>query len=60
MNILVIEKQSNRRLSYNEILNEVNRDRSESWSLFTMDDLISFPDDVTGWLNRDYFDVVVV
>ena len=60
MSILVIEKQSNRRLSYNEILNEVNRDRSESWSLFTMDDLISFPDDVTGWLNRDYFDVVVV
>ena len=57
MNILVIEKQSNRRLSYNEILNEVNRDRSESWSLFTMDDLISFPDDVTGWLNHDYFDV---
>ena len=57
MSILVIEKQSNRRLSYNEILDEVNRDRSESWSLFTMDDLIGFPDDVTGWLNHDYFDV---
>ena len=57
MSIIVISKDTRQRLSYNEILDEVNRDRSEGWSAYTLDDLITMPDDVIDWLDLQYYEV---
>jgi len=60
MSIIVISKDTNKRLSLNDVLNEVNRDRSGEWTDYNMDDLITAPDEVIAWIDRAYYDVFVI
>ena len=60
MNILVISKDTNKRLSYNEILDEVNRDRSEGWSDYSMEDLLNTPEEVLDWIDLQYHEVITL
>lgn len=46
-------------LSQDEIIDEVNRDRSDDWTDYTVEDLDENPDDVLQWIDPTYFAVDV-
>ena len=43
-----------------QLLAEVNRDRSAEWTDYTLDDLATIPSEVIEWLEGDYEIVEVV
>ena len=53
----VIEIETKKVLTDFEILKEVNTDRSEEWTDFTIDDLKESPEDVLGWIDSQIFRV---
>lgn len=52
----VIERWTNDTFYWTEdqLLNEVNRDRSAEWTDYTLEDLNSIPKEVIEWLEGDY------
>jgi hypothetical protein len=48
-----------RQLNNQEILAEVNRDRSEEWEAYTLEDLLLDPRDVLCWLDEHYYEVII-
>lgn len=55
----VVEVETKKVLTDFEILKEVNTDRSEEWTDFTIDDLKEAPEDVLGWINPQIFKVEI-
>lgn len=54
---LVVDRITGAQLNSSQILIEVNRDRSESWDSFTLEDLEASPHDVLGWLSPDFYSI---
>ena len=57
MIIKVISKDTGKQLTDSEILAEVNRDRSDEWTDYNINDLYNAPSEVLDWIDRAYFDV---
>ena len=51
----VIDKHNGKELSREEILEEANRDRSDEWQDYTMEDLEQTPGEVLEWVDPQYF-----
>ena len=47
----VINKHTGKELSHAEILEEVNRGRSDEWQDYNEDDLRETPDEVLEWVS---------
>jgi hypothetical protein len=59
-NSIVIDKHTNKELTRSEILDEVNRDRSEAWTDYTLEDLVLAPEEVLFWIDETYYDMRVI
>ena len=57
--MIVIDKQTGNRLTNAMILAEVNRDRSEDWQDYNIDDLINSPSDLADWIDTTYYEVIL-
>lgn len=55
----VIDKQTGKELTKAEILEEVNRDRSEEWQDYVMEDFETMPEDLIDWIDPQYYEVVL-
>jgi hypothetical protein len=55
----VIDKHTGRELSHAEILEEVNRDRSDEWSNYNGLDLKETPAEVLEWIDPQYFHIIL-
>ncbi len=55
----VINKHTGKELSHAEILEEVNRDRSDEWQDYNEDDLNRIPNEVFEWIDPQYFEVIL-
>ena len=55
----VICRYGNRVLNKMEIINEINRDRSEGWTDYDLKDLKEDFEDTTYWIDRDYYIVEI-
>lgn len=55
----VIDKHTGKQLSPQEILDEANRDHSDQFEAYTLDDLATMPEDVADWIDPQYFDVTI-
>jgi len=55
----VIDKQTGKELTKAEILKEVNRDRSEEWQDYVMEDFETMPEDLVDWIDPQYYEVVL-
>ena len=55
--MIVFDKMTGRPLSHQEILAEVNRDRSDEWQPYTEEDLICAPNDLADWIDPTYYEV---
>lgn len=53
--MVVISKDTGKELTNKQILEEVNRDRSEDWEDYTMDDLKESRNEVIQWIDREYY-----
>lgn len=53
----VIDRHTRKQLSHAEILEEVNRDRSDEWEDYDMTDLDTTPEEVLEWIDPQYFEV---
>ena len=53
----VFDKQTSRQLSDAEIIEEVNRDRTEEWQPYTELDLKKIPSDILDWIDLTYYEV---
>ena len=53
----VIDRHTRKQLSYAEILEEVNRDRSDEWEDYDRADLDTTPEEVLEWIDPQYFEV---
>lgn len=53
--LIVIDKQTSKILTAKEILEEVNRDRSEEWQPYNMADLFFSPLDLLDWLDPQFY-----
>lgn len=53
----VIDRHTRKQLSHAEILEEVNRDRSDEWEDYDMTDLDTIPEEVLEWIDPQYFEV---
>lgn len=53
----VTENDTGKVLTTDEILAEVNRDRSDDWSDYDEQDLLDNPEGVLGWIGNDYYTV---
>jgi len=53
--LTVIDKFSNKILTELEILAEVNRDHSDKWQDYTLDDLHTVQNDVIEWLDPQFY-----
>jgi len=54
-NMKVIDKHTGKELNRAEILEEVNRDRSDEWQDYTPEDLEQTPGEVLEWIDPQYF-----
>ena len=54
----IIDRHTGKELTKVEILEEVNRDRSEEWQDYTMEDFDTMPDDLLDWIDPQYFEVI--
>ena len=57
--MIVIDKQTGKRLNDHEILAEINRDRSEEWTDYTIQDIATMPEDVIDWIDTKYYEVIL-
>ena len=57
MEFEVIDKYTNKPLSNDEILAEVNRDRSQEWTDYDKNDITYHADEVLEWLDPQYFEI---
>jgi hypothetical protein len=55
--MIVFDRVTGRPLSPNEILLEVNRDRSDEWQDYTLEDLRASPEDLADWIDPTYYEV---
>ena len=55
----VKDKYTGKNLSDDDILIEVNRDRSDEWTDYTIEDLKLATKDVLGWIDETYYEVVL-
>jgi hypothetical protein len=55
----VIDKQTGKELTKAEILKEINRDRSEEWQDYVMEDFETMPEDLVDWIDPQYYEVVL-
>jgi hypothetical protein len=55
----VIDKKTGKFLTDLEILSEINRDRSEEWTDYDLNDLKENFEETTDWIDRTYYDVQV-
>ncbi len=55
----VIDRHTGRELSKIEILEEINRDRSEGWQNYVMEDFETMPEDLLDWIDPKYYEVVL-
>ena len=51
----VIDKHTGKELSREEILKEANRDHSDEFIAYTMEDLEQTPGEVLEWIDPQYF-----
>ena len=56
MKTRVIDKHTGKELSPEEILEEANRDHSDEFIAYTMEDLEQTPEEVLEWIDPQYFD----
>jgi hypothetical protein len=56
--MIVISKDTYQELTDEEILEEVNRDRSEDWQDYTLDDLKKSRKEVIQWIDTEYYIVI--
>jgi hypothetical protein len=54
---LVTNKETNKVLTDEEIIEEVNRDRSEEWQPYTIKELHDAPFEVTAWIDSNYYHI---
>lgn len=57
MQYRVIDRFTQKELSAPAILQEVNRDRSDTWQPYTPDDLETAPADVLEWLDFIHYQI---
>ena len=57
--MIVIDRQTGKRLNDQEILAEINRDRSEGWTDYTLQDIATMPEDVIDWIDTKYYEVIL-
>jgi hypothetical protein len=55
--MIVFDRATGRPLSPDEILLEVNRDRSDEWQDYTIEDLRASPEDLADWIDPTYYEV---
>lgn len=55
----VFDKDLQRYLSAAEVLQEVNRDRSEDFVPYDSMDLLLNPEDVADWIDSQFYDVLI-
>ena len=55
--MIIIDKHSKKQLSDLEILAEVNRDHSEQFIFYTLQDLKTMPEDIIDWIDPQYYEV---
>ena len=55
----VIDRHTGKELTKAEILEEVNRDRSEGWQNYVMEDFETMPEDLVDWIDPQYYEVVL-
>jgi len=55
--MLIIDKTTSQILTDLEILNEINRDRSEEWTNYDLNDLKENFEETTDWIDRIYYEV---
>ena len=53
----VIDRATGKVLTDEEIIAEVNRDRSDEWSPYTVEELRTNPDDVLEWIDLKFYEV---
>jgi hypothetical protein len=54
----IIDRATRHELTKQEILDEVNRDRNEEWRDYIMEDFDIMPEDILGWIDSQYFEVI--
>lgn len=54
----IIDRTTRHELTKQEILDEVNRDRNEEWQDYIMEDFDIMPEDILGWIDSQYFEVI--
>lgn len=57
MQFQVIDKNTNKPLNNHEILIEVNRDRSEDWTNYDINDITYHADEVLEWLDLNFYEI---
>lgn len=55
----VIDKSDKQVLADYEILDELNRDRSDEWSEYNLDDLHKNPKETLFWIDTEYYEVII-
>lgn len=61
MNLLIVkDKHTQKTLNMVEILEEVNRDRSDEWADYTVQDIFLMPKDIAEMLDPQYYDAYVM
>jgi hypothetical protein len=55
----VFDKDLQRYLTAAEVLQEVNRDRSEDFTPYDSMDLLLNPEDVADWIDSQFYDVLI-
>ena len=53
----IIDTQTGKTLTPLEILDEANRDHSDEWQDYTLQDLKENPNEVMEWIDTKYFEV---
>lgn len=53
----VINKHTGHLLTDSEILEEANRDHSDEWNNYNVQDLKETPNEVFEWIDPQYFDI---
>lgn len=56
----VIDRFTGKQLNAGAILDEVNRERSETWTPYTRSDLERTPADVLSWLDSIHYQIEMV
>jgi len=60
MNLLIVkDKHTQKTLNMVEILEEVNRDRSDEWTDYVIEDIFTMPEDIAEMLDPQYYDAYV-